>query len=151
MKGVPVFYERFRSTVRCSYSVKFDLKYSYGFRQKAFAPAWRDMLSSVENSLNYSSVDSDMASKSFNAYVITLMYSMKARSALFYQGCMKKQLQNFEWMWNKKKSPYKFFPCNFYKRTNQHQEIFWLLVLTLLPHWCKISRLYLVSVPNYWI
>ena len=26
----------------------------------------------------------------------------------------------------------------------------WLLVLTLLLHWCKISRLYLVPVPNYW-
>ena len=25
-----------------------------------------------------------------------------------------------------------------------------LLVLTLLPHWCKISRLYLVPAPNYW-
>ena len=28
-------------------------------------------------------------------------------------------------------------------------KTFWLLVLTLLPHWCKISRPYLVSVPNY--
>ena len=27
---------------------------------------------------------------------------------------------------------------------------FWLLVLTLLPHWCKVSRFYLVPVPNYW-
>ena len=27
---------------------------------------------------------------------------------------------------------------------------FWLLVSTLLPHWPKISRPYLVSVPNYW-
>ena len=26
----------------------------------------------------------------------------------------------------------------------------WLLVLTLLPHYCKISSLYLVPVPNYW-
>ena len=26
---------------------------------------------------------------------------------------------------------------------------FLLLVLTLLPHWCKISGLYLVPVPNY--
>ena len=23
--------------------------------------------------------------------------------------------------------------------------------LTFLPHWCKFSRLYIVSVPNYWI
>ena len=27
---------------------------------------------------------------------------------------------------------------------------FWLLVLTLLLPWCKISSSYLVSVPNYW-
>ena len=29
-------------------------------------------------------------------------------------------------------------------------KAFWLLVFILLPHWCKISRLYLVPVPNYW-
>ena len=28
-------------------------------------------------------------------------------------------------------------------------KTFWLLVLTLLPHWCKISSSYLVPVPNY--
>ena len=95
-KGISVFYERFRSTFRCSYSVKIDLKYFYKFRQKAFAPARQDMLGRVENSFNYSSVDSDMASKSFNVCGITLMHSMKARSALFYQGCMKRQLQSFE-------------------------------------------------------
>ena len=27
---------------------------------------------------------------------------------------------------------------------------FWLLVLILLTHWCKISRSYLVPLPNYW-
>ena len=37
-------------------------------------------------------------------------------------------------------SSYQFFPL----------KTFWLLVLTLLPYWCKISRLYLVPVPNYW-
>ena len=26
----------------------------------------------------------------------------------------------------------------------------WLLLLTLLPHWCKLSKPYLVPVPNYW-
>ena len=26
----------------------------------------------------------------------------------------------------------------------------WLLVFTLLPHWCKILRPYLVPVPSYW-
>ena len=30
-------------------------------------------------------------------------------------------------------------------------KTFQLLVLTFLPHWCKISRLYLVPVPDYWI
>ena len=29
-------------------------------------------------------------------------------------------------------------------------KTFWLLVLTLLSHWCKISSSYLVLVPNYW-
>ena len=29
-------------------------------------------------------------------------------------------------------------------------KTFWLLVLTLLPHWYKISSSYLVPVPNYW-
>ena len=43
------------------------------------------------------------------------------------------------------KSPsLQFSPCNFYKR-----RTFWLLVLTLLPDRCKISRSYLVPVPNY--
>ena len=32
------------------------------------------------------------------------------------------------------------FPCNFYKRTNQFPKPFWILVLALLPHWCKILR-----------
>ena len=38
-KDVPVFYECYRSTVWCSYSVKSDLQYSYKFRQKSFAHA----------------------------------------------------------------------------------------------------------------
>ena len=29
-------------------------------------------------------------------------------------------------------------------------KTFWLLVLTLLPHWCKILSFYLFPVPNYW-
>ena len=29
-------------------------------------------------------------------------------------------------------------------------KTFWILVLTLLPHCCKIWRPYLVPVPNYW-
>ena len=29
-------------------------------------------------------------------------------------------------------------------------QTFWLLVLTLFPHWCKTSRPYLVPVPDYW-
>ena len=29
-------------------------------------------------------------------------------------------------------------------------KTFWILVLTIFPHWCKISSLYLVPVPNYW-
>ena len=30
------------------------------------------------------------------------------------------------------------------------QKAVWFLVLTLFPHWCKISSSYLMSVPNYW-
>ena len=33
---------------------------------------------------------------------------------------------------------------------NVAQKTFWLLVLTLFPHWCKISRPYLLPVYNYW-
>ena len=29
-------------------------------------------------------------------------------------------------------------------------KTFWLLVLILLPYWCKLSRSYLVAVRNYW-
>ena len=29
-------------------------------------------------------------------------------------------------------------------------QTFWLSVLTFLPHWCKISRPYLVAVSTYW-
>ena len=29
-------------------------------------------------------------------------------------------------------------------------KTFWPLVLTFLPHWCKISRSYLAQIPNYW-
>ena len=43
--------------------------------------------------------------------------------------------------WGFKKLP---VPAKSYPKT------FWFLVLTLLPHWCKISSLYLMPVPNYW-
>ena len=33
--------------------------------------------------------------------------------------------------------------------SGQPPKSFWLLVLTLLSHWCKFSSLYLVPVPNY--
>ena len=53
------------------------------------------MLGRVEKSFNYSSVDLDMASKSFNVCGIALMYSRKVRSASFYQWCMKKATAKF--------------------------------------------------------
>ena len=49
--------------------------------------------------------------------------------------------------WVHKDTPYQFFPCDFYKLA---PKTFWLLALILLLHWCKISRLYLVPVQNYW-
>ena len=41
-------------------------------------------------------------------------------------------------------------PYDFGKAEKPTIETFWLLVLILLPHWCKISRPYLLPVPNYW-
>ena len=41
-----------------------------------------------------------------------------------------------------------FFPRT--TRLSKTPKTFWLLVLTLLPHSCKIASSYLVSVPNYW-
>ena len=46
-----------------------------------------------------------------------------------------------------KKAVYQFFPCNFYKRRN-YPKNFWLLVLTLLPYLCKVSKLYLSASPK---
>ena len=48
------------------------------------------------------------------------------------------KLEN-KWLNVDKSESYKTFPKNFL-----------LLVLTILPHWCKISSLYLVAVSNYW-
>ena len=51
--------------------------------------------------------------------------------------------------WGKaKRPPYQFFPCDFCKRWLA-RKTFRLLVLILLPHWCKISSIYLVPVQNY--
>ena len=44
-------------------------------------------------------------------------------------------------------------PTSFSPVTSTYELVpktFWLLVLTLLPHWYKTSRSYLVPVPNYW-
>ena len=53
-------------------------------------------------------------------------------------------------MGGKKATPTSFSPAT---STNVgfDPKTFWLLFLTLLPHWCKISSLYLVPVPNHWI
>ena len=43
-------------------------------------------------------------------------------------------------------------PTSFSPVTSTYElapKTFWLLVLTLSLHWCKISSLYLVPVPNY--
>ena len=163
-KGVPVFYERFRSTVRCSYSVKIDLKYFYEFRQKAFAPARQDMLGRVENSFNYSSVDSDMASKSFNVCGITLMHSMKVCSALlllyyltttlllfFLPSMHEKSNSKILNGYGTRRRTLQVFPPYFLQTYKLAPKTFWISVLNLLPHCCKISRLCLVLVANYWI
>ena len=53
------------------------------------------------------------------------------------------------WGWGKKASATSFSPVT---STNVRISLktFWLLVLTLLTDWCKISSLYLVPVPDYW-
>ena len=48
-----------------------------------------------------------------------------------------------------KKVPYQFFPLTL-QTCELSQKTFWLLVLTILSHWYKIWRPYLVLVPNYW-
>ena len=53
--------------------------------------------------------------------------------------------------WNLKvKNPLTLFKMGEAKRCSQ--TVFPLLIcsFTFLPHWCKISRPYLVLVPNYW-
>ena len=46
--------------------------------------------------------------------------------------------------------PYQFFPCNFYKCRKLAPKTYWILVSTFLLHMYKISRAYIVPVPNYW-
>ena len=51
-----------------------------------------------------------------------------------------------------KKTPYQFFTDNPVTSTNEGLRPQYILTfgLTFLSHWCKISRSYLVPVPNYW-
>ena len=44
---------------------------------------------------------------------------------------------------------YQFFSCNPLQTMELASKSFWVLILTLLPHCCKVSSLYLVLVPNY--
>ena len=46
------------------------------------------------------------------------------------------------------KAPYQFFPYNLYKQELVPKN-FLLLVLILLPHWCKILRSYLVPLKKF--
>ena len=48
-----------------------------------------------------------------------------------------------------KRPPYQFFPCNFYRCTISAKR-FWLLLWTLLLHYCKMSMPYLLPGSNYW-
>ena len=68
------------------------------------------MLGRVENSFNYSLVDSDMASNSFTVCGITLMYSMKTSTALFYHRCMKKATPKFRMDMEQEEEPLRDFP-----------------------------------------
>ena len=48
-----------------------------------------------------------------------------------------------------KKAPLLVFPLQLLETKELASKTFWLLNLTLLPYWCKISSSSLVSVPNY--
>ena len=51
--------------------------------------------------------------------------------------------------WVQKGSPTSFSPVTLPTQKLAYKTL-WLLILTLFPHWCKISRPYLVLLPNYW-
>ena len=46
--------------------------------------------------------------------------------------------------------PLPVFPLWLLQTWEFSHKTLWLLVWTLLPHWCKISRPLLVPVPHYW-
>ena len=46
--------------------------------------------------------------------------------------------------------PVPVFPLYFLQTKELAPKSFWLLLLTLLPYWCKISSLNLAPIPNYW-
>ena len=48
-----------------------------------------------------------------------------------------------------KAHPLPVLPLSLLQKMEKVPPNFWLLVLTILPHWCKILRPYLVTVPNY--
>ena len=49
-----------------------------------------------------------------------------------------------------RRDPLPVFPLQLLQTSELTHKTFWLLDLTLLPHWCKVSSLDLVPVPNYW-
>ena len=49
-----------------------------------------------------------------------------------------------------KRPPYQLFPLQHLQTYKLTPKIFWLLVLILFQHWCKISTPYVVTFPNYW-
>ena len=49
-----------------------------------------------------------------------------------------------------KKAPTTWFSSVTSTNVGVSPKTFWLLASTLLLHWCKISRPYLVPVPNHW-
>ena len=49
-----------------------------------------------------------------------------------------------------KRPPRPVFPLWLLQTWELSPKTFWLLVLTLLSHWCKSSSSHLVPVPSYW-
>ena len=90
------------------------------------------------------------AVNNFNLIIIQELSQVPGFRQKFFQSFKKRFTFQSHSGWRHKKPP-----TSFSHATSTNVEIspktFWLLILTLLPLWCKMSRPYLVSVPNYWV
>ena len=121
-----------------------------------FVPILEDMIQlSVHHTVRES--DKSINFEDFTAWSLCCCYTtpcnIYAWFWLFFQSVHPKILINpIKGRGGGKKTPIP--PTRFSSVTSSNVGIspqnFWLLVLTLLTDWCKISSFYLVPVPNYW-